>query len=144
LHRKPGMIPIRLYRSVNADGGWLLWIHGGGFMTGGLDAYDTLCRRLAHGPALAVISIDYRLHRSIPFPQRWTIASTSFDGSWKNPTLWGWIRSERRQRAGGNLATALVIVNRHSYHFPIRRQSLVYPAVDATLHLALMSQHGEG
>jgi acetyl esterase/lipase len=54
------------------------------------------------------------------------------------------MQSERRQPAGGNLATALVIVNRRSYHFPIRRQSLVYPAVDSTLPLALMSQHGEG
>lgn len=40
-------VPARLYRPFGCNGGWVLWIHGGGFMTGGLDTHDGLCRRLA-------------------------------------------------------------------------------------------------
>ena len=72
-------VPIRLYRPAGCDGGWTLWIHGGGFMTGGLDTHDLLCRRLAAGSGQAVISIDYRLAPDHPYPAAVEDCLAAFD-----------------------------------------------------------------
>ena len=46
----------------------IIFFHGGGFVIGDLDAYDTMCRRLAAGSRCRVLSIDYRLAPENKFP----------------------------------------------------------------------------
>lgn len=140
-------IPIRFCRPSGADGGWLLWIHGGGFMTGGLDTHDALCRRLAHGCGQAVISVDYRLAPEFNYPAALDDCVAVFRWLMENGGELGLDRDRAAiggSSAGGNLAAALAIANRRGDDLPIRRQILVYPAVDATLGSASKSPHGEG
>ena len=46
----------------------LLFFHGGGFVIGGLQTHDSLCRQLALRSGGAVIALDYRLAPEHPFP----------------------------------------------------------------------------
>ncbi len=48
--------------------GALLYIHGGGFVTGSAEAYDTFCSRMAEAAACRVFSVEYRLAPEHIFP----------------------------------------------------------------------------
>ena len=41
--------------------GTLLWLHGGGFVLGSVEADDHRAAILANGTGLAVLSVEYRL-----------------------------------------------------------------------------------
>ena len=140
-------IPVRLYRPSGTTGGWLLWIHGGGFTTGGLDTHDTLCRRLAHLSGQTVISVDYRLAPEHRYPAALDDCETTLD----------WLCSEAEglgldmdraaiggSSAGGNLAAALVLRHRDKGGPRLRRQILVYPCVDATMASDSFVRHATG
>jgi acetyl esterase/lipase len=66
-----GRLAIRLYTPVGAPPGplpGLVFMHGGGFVCGGLDTHDGLCRTLCEQAECRVIAVDYRLAPEHPFP----------------------------------------------------------------------------
>lgn len=46
----------------------LVYIHGGGFVTGGLETDDATCRAIASEIGIAVINVEYRLAPENQFP----------------------------------------------------------------------------
>lgn len=46
----------------------LVYFHGGGFTFCDTATHDALCRRLAHGAAIPILSVDYRLAPEHPWP----------------------------------------------------------------------------
>ncbi|MGW4346727.1 alpha/beta hydrolase [Streptomyces sp. NPDC004690] len=59
---------VYVYRPEKPGGGALLWIHGGGTVSG-TPAYDhALCSRLARDHGILVVSARYRLAPEHPFP----------------------------------------------------------------------------
>jgi acetyl esterase len=66
----PGQgLPARLYRHPDVDRpAVLLYAHGGGFVIGGLETHDSLCRQLCWRSGVAVLAVDYRLAPEHPFP----------------------------------------------------------------------------
>lgn len=60
--------PARLYAPSQAPLPVLLYLHGGGFVIGGIETHDSLCRQLALRSGCAVLSLDYRLAPEHPFP----------------------------------------------------------------------------
>src|SRR6185503_20250079 len=66
-----GTIPVRLYRPADSGNRKLpamLWLHGGGWALGSLDAYDSPCRFLAARCEMLVVAVDYRLAPEHKFP----------------------------------------------------------------------------
>ncbi|RYF12631.1 MAG: hypothetical protein EOO40_00785 [Deltaproteobacteria bacterium] len=65
-----GPLALWLYRGEAANGPapCLLFLHGGGWVLGGLDTHDAICRHLVDGSSGAVLSVDYRLTPEHPFP----------------------------------------------------------------------------
>jgi acetyl esterase len=61
-------IPVRSYRPGIADAPTLMWFHGGGYVSGCLDAIDSTCRELALRAQVDVVSVGYRLAPEHPFP----------------------------------------------------------------------------
>ncbi len=57
--RRIGGVPCRLYGSETPV--CILYLHGGGFVVGGLDSHDDVCAEIADAVGLQVVSVDYRL-----------------------------------------------------------------------------------
>jgi len=58
-----GDIQLQLYRPLGPQGlrPALLWLHGGGFVLGGLDTADAICRNIAVASGAVVVAVSYRL-----------------------------------------------------------------------------------
>lgn len=67
-------IPLRVYRPHNAGEGAIIYYHGGGFVIGDIEAYDSQCRKIANSSMQTVISVGYRLAPEHKFPT-WTYDS---------------------------------------------------------------------
>jgi acetyl esterase len=65
-----GDIRARVYAPVAASGPMpgLIYFHGGGFVVGGLDSHDGLCRQLAAAGGFSVVAVDYRLAPEHVYP----------------------------------------------------------------------------
>lgn len=66
-----GPVAARIYRPLAAElapAPTLLWVHGGGWMTGSLDTADIAARFLAETAGAVVVSLDYRLAPEHPWP----------------------------------------------------------------------------
>lgn len=64
-----GGVAARLYHDrARGDTPVILYAHGGGWVMGGLDTHDGLCRVLASVSGWAVLSVDYGLAPEHPYP----------------------------------------------------------------------------
>lgn len=54
-----GGVPCRIYGGLTLP--CVLYLHGGGFVVGGLDSHDDVCAEIADATGLQVIAVDYRL-----------------------------------------------------------------------------------
>ncbi|MDX8478512.1 alpha/beta hydrolase [Mesorhizobium sp. VK24D] len=117
-------IPIRIYRNAEPNSAALvLYIHGGGFILGGLDSHDDVCAELCARTGYEVVSVDYRLAPEYLHPAAFDDALKAFE--WASETydspvlLCG-------DSAGGNLCAAIAHATRGHVKKPIG-QVLIYP-----------------
>jgi acetyl esterase len=61
-------LPIRTYRAGGPGRPVLMWFHGGGYVSGDLDAIDPTCRQFAVRAEVDVVSLGYRLAPEHRFP----------------------------------------------------------------------------
>ncbi|WP_067686374.1 alpha/beta hydrolase [Nocardia jejuensis] len=132
-----GPIPIRIYARPDLRPGApaVLFIHGGGFVNGGLDFADNIQRGLAARTGYLVVGISYRLAPEFPFPA--ALHDCQDVLQWMVDTRPHGLDPQRigvgGESAGGNLAAALTIANRDGARHPIRHQVIIYPFTDTTL-----------
>lgn len=143
-----GPIPIRLYRPEGTSPMQaLVWFHGGGFVIGGVDEADSVCRQLVSESGIVVASVDYRLAPEHPYP---AAADDSFAAtSWLSANAANLGLDAARlavggDSAGGNLAAVVSLRARDEGRPPIAFQLLVYPVTDATMSRESYKQNGEG
>lgn len=126
-------VPVRIFQP-RGDGPFslLLFFHGGGWVTGGIENYTGLCADLAKATGCTVASVDYRLAPEFPFPAApedcYAAAKEFFKGHIlpvepDRITLIG-------DSAGGNLAAVVSLMARDRGEFAPRRQILLYPATN--------------
>lgn len=132
----PGVVPLRVFQPAQAAplGGWpaLLFMHGGGWMLGGLDSHAFFCAELTARLGVLVVAVDYRLAPEHPFPAALHDSLAAWralrDGALDipvDPTRLVAIGDS----AGGNLAAALCLALREAGEPQPRLQALVYPAL---------------
>ena len=124
-------VPVRLFSPRGKDpDSVLLFFHGGGWVTGGIDNYTMVCADLAKATGSIVASVDYRLAPEHRFPAApedcYAVAKEFFTGHMlgicpENITLIG-------DSAGGNLAAAVSLMARDRGEFLPKRQILLYPS----------------
>jgi acetyl esterase len=112
----------------------LVFLHGGGWVLGGLDSHDGVCRLLAATAGVAVLSVAYRLAPENPFPAAVDDAFAAFRWAAANAAALGADPARIAiggDSAGGNLAAAVSILARDAEVAEPAMQLLLYPATDA-------------
>ena len=113
----------------------VVFMHGGGFVNGGLDAMQFFCAHLAVSAEVLVLSVDYPLAPESVFPEA---LDASFEAlRWAadhGPMIGGDAEHlfVAGDSAGGNLAAALCLRARREGSPRVRGQVLIYPTLDAT------------
>ena len=123
-------VPVRLFVPDRGRSPLLLFFHGGGWVTGGIENYTGVCADLATATGCTVASVDYRLAPEHKFPAApedcYAVARAFFLGhvpgvAPEEIVLMG-------DSAGGNLAAAVSLMARDRGEFSPRRQILAYPS----------------
>jgi acetyl esterase/lipase len=113
----------------------VVFMHGGGFVNGGLDAMQFFCAHLAAAASMLVVSVDYPLSPESRFPEALEASYAVLKWAAEHG---GEIGGDSEQvsvagdSAGGNLAAALALLARELGSPRITRQVLIYPTLDAT------------
>jgi acetyl esterase len=135
-------VPCRLHRPEGVERPHLLvYLHGGGWIVGGLASHEGVTRSLCRRAGMAVLAVDYRLAPEHPFPvpledcltaARWAAEQEEF----ASVAVGG-------DSAGGNLAAAVALVFRAEGR-PLSAQLLVYPALDASASCPSYQENARG
>jgi acetyl esterase len=132
-----GPIHARVYTRPDVQPGApaILFIHGGGFIDGGVDFCDNVQRGLATRTGYVVVGLSYSLAPEHPFPAgledcedvlRWMAESKPAGLDPTRIAVGG-------ESAGGNLTVALGLSIRDSKGPAIAHLSIYYPFTDTTL-----------
>ncbi len=140
--------PARLYLPTGAatTGPTLLFLHGGGWVYGGLDSHDGSCRFLAERSGVRVLAVDYRLAPEDPFPAAYDDACAAYRWLVDNARTVGADRDRLAvggDSAGGCLA-ATTAIEAAREGLPLAFQLLVYPGTDHTATAGSRALFGEG
>jgi acetyl esterase len=133
-----GVVPVRVY-TPEGTGPFpvVVYIHGGGWVIGGIQAYDSSARALANAAKSVVVSVGYRYAPEHPFPAahedcyvvtQYIIGNAGvINGDPKRVAIAG-------ESAGGNMATAVCLMARdRKGRMPVH-QLLVYPVTDTRMN----------
>ncbi len=126
-------IPVRIftpYSSRYRDSA-LLFFHGGGWVTGDIDSYSTMCGHMARMTERTVFSVDYRLAPEFPYPDGLNDCYEAARLLYEKSASLGFAQHKIAligDSAGGNLAAAVSLMARDRGEFLPRKQILLYPA----------------
>jgi acetyl esterase len=146
-----GALALRVYTprrsGEGAARGVTLYCHGGGFVLGSMDIYDSTCRTLCAESGHIVVAVEYRQAPEHPFPAavddcfaalRWLTAHAGeIGGDAGRLAVCG-------DSAGGNLAAVSALLARQA-GIALRHQVLIYPVTSAEPgELASHREFGQG
>ena len=125
-------VPARVYTPLEPKGGTVADFHGGGWVVGSIESFDTACRALANASGAKVVSVGYRLAPEHPFPaglEDCAVVTRTLDA----PLV------VAGDSAGGNLAIAVARRLRDT----VTGMALIYPVTDAGLNTPSMRDFKE-
>jgi acetyl esterase/lipase len=142
-----GELKFRLYRPASAGPHpVVVYYHGGGWVLGGHDSDDPLCRDLCVRSDSIIVSVDYRHAPEARFPAavddafaalKWVSSrAASLGGRAGAVSVAGW-------SAGANLATVVCRLARDAGGPPVAGQLLIAPVTDADLTRRSYEENGE-
>lgn len=143
-----GPLPLRVYRSSDAeDAPLLVFFHGGGFVIGNLETHDGLCRSLCNEARATVVAVDYRLAPEHKYPAApldcyaatcWAAEHAGEFGATANKLVVG------GDSAGGCLAAVVSQMARDKDGPEIAGQLLIYPVTDGVTDTPSYKRNAEG
>ena len=129
-----GQAGLRILVPIENPRGVLVYYHGGGWVLGSIDEYDTVARKLAERTSCAVVLVEYRLAPEHRYPAavddsyaalKWVEKHLIDIAGQKVPLI------VAGDSAGGNLAAVMAIRARDRGGPSIALQVLIYPVTDA-------------
>ena len=134
VHGPGGVLRLRIYTpSRPGPNPLVVFFHGSGFVVCSLDTHDGMCRRLCHGAACVVVSVDYRLAPEARFPA--ATEDCLFATKWAADHAAELGADPARivvagDSAGGNLAAVTALRVRDEGGPRLSGQLLIYPMTD--------------
>lgn len=125
----------------------ILHFHGGGFVTGSLEAIDEPSRALANDVGAVVVSATYRLAPEATFPAAHDDALTALTWVAEHAVEYGGDPARLAllgDSAGGNLAASAAVRARDAGSPPVRALALLYPLVSPDAETASREEFKEG
>lgn len=132
-----GEIPIRLYWPQETEFSEplpvSLYMHGGGWVLGGLDTHDSVARSLTNASQSVVVSIDYRKGPEHPFPAAvedcWAVAKWVAN---EGPSMGADPRrmAVTGESAGGDMTAVLTFLAKNDDAVNFVYQLPIYPVTD--------------
>ena len=140
-----GSIGARLLLPARKVDGLLVYLHGGGWVVGELDDYDSMARTLAKRSNCALLMPDYRLAPEHPFPAALEDAQDAI--LWASQRIGELAGSPLPflvggDSAGGNLATVALL--ELGQRVATAAQLLIYPVIDCDTDTASYREQSEG
>ena len=142
-------IPMRIYRpdhDVETARPLVINLHGGGWVLGGLNEYDWLCSNVATAVDAVVVSLQYRLAPTHPWPAASEDCYAALlDLVRRAPELGADVDrlAVMGDSAGGNLAAVLTLMCRDRSGPSIAFQALMYPVTDLTFGSPSIEENAE-
>ncbi|MGA2528051.1 MAG: alpha/beta hydrolase [Acidimicrobiales bacterium] len=133
-------VPLRIYHpaasQASAAAPVVVYIHGGGFVLGGLDTHDAICRDMVATGGFVCVAVGYRLSPEHHFPAALDDCVETL--KWVHEHVGELSAGTARvalagDSAGGNLAAAACLVLRDQGLALPELQLLIYPVVDLTM-----------
>ncbi|RSN39294.1 esterase [Amycolatopsis sp. WAC 04197] len=136
-------VPVRIYHPAGTGGrsAVLLYLHGGGFVLGGLDTVHATAAEITAETGVVVVSVRYRLAPENPFPaalkdclcvlSRVVAGDTGVDADPRRIGVGG-------DSAGAGLAAGVALAARDGNGPPVGFQLLNMPALDDRLETPSM------
>jgi len=125
----------------------LVYFHGGGWVLGGIDSHDRLCRVIADDAGCVVVSVDYRLAPESKFPAAVVDARTAYTWVVSQAAALG-IDARRiaigGDSAGGNLAAVVTLAGVAGQCPLPAYQLLIYPVTDLACDTRSYDQFADG
>jgi acetyl esterase len=145
-----GEVAVRAYDPGDdeANGRVVAFFHGGGWMLGGLDTHDALCRALARTAGATVVAVDYRRAPEHRFPAPladcyaatcWIVDEGPFavgDGKGRLVVA--------GDSAGGNLAAGVSLLAARRTGPAIDHQVLAYPVTNHAFDTDSYEENAQG
>jgi acetyl esterase len=123
-------IRLRVYEPFNAEGGTIVYAHGGGWAVGSVDSFDGITQRIALHSGARVVSVDYRLAPEHPFPAGLDDVAAVLE---QTVARFGQPVAVAGDSAGANLAAVLARRDRDSGRHAVCAQLLIYPVADSDM-----------
>lgn len=143
--RNMKMEVLRPKESTGAAPGFL-WIHGGGFMVGGIYMMGMTCApMIAERFGAVVVFPDYRLAWQEPYPAALEDCYSALEWMYENAEELGIDRSRivvAGESAGGGLTVAVCLYARDKGEIPITLQLPLYPMLDNEDTASSADNHG--
>jgi acetyl esterase len=139
-------VPVRAYRPTDStDLPAVVYLHGGGWVLGGAELFDTTVRDLARFSGAVVLNVDYRRAPEHRFPaaadDALAVVRSVLDGAM--PGVDATRLAVAGDSAGGNLAAVTAQALRGTP--ALRHQALIYPVTQARVgSTASYREFGEG
>jgi acetyl esterase len=131
-----GEITVRVFRPSQGTLPAVVYFHGGGWLLGGLDSHEMVCRALANASGAHVISVDYRRGPESRFPVAVEDSYAALSWVHENAgqlSVDGDRLAVAGDSAGGNLATVVALVARDRGGPKLTMQVLAYPVTTTDL-----------
>lgn len=134
--RQVGTVPVRLY-TAGSPSHTVVYLHGGGFVVGGLDSHDDVCAEICAQTGYRVVAVDYRLapehQHPAAFDDAYAVCRWASEAFSDGVVLAG-------DSAGGALAASVAHAARGHLR-GILGQVLIYPALGGDVDQGSYLEH---